>query len=129
MDRAVNANRGQAIVEIILGMTVVVLIIALSTHLAVNLKKLFKHDYLVTAPAASREPDVPMADIFKGKLVILKDGSIGQKIHALENQGWQVSRKLKVKDERIYFLKNGDRQMVFQKNTGVISCTKNCDFN
>jgi hypothetical protein len=114
---------GQGLIEALLGMSLIILLIAVITGVALHLKGAFKHDYLQKTNSA--EIEFPGSDFLDGKLISLEHGSPSHNLQLLEQDGWQVSGKLKLEDQLFYLMTNRNQKMLFTGRIGVKICS-NC---
>jgi hypothetical protein len=119
-------SQGQATVELIFGVILLALTIAMASALALSLRQGFKHDYLSTS-GKSNDRFSQDELTFKKDLILFDFKSKLKQDDQLISSGWQAS-PLKIPGQahfKIY--KKNNEELLLINNLGVITCSKNCN--
>ena len=119
--------RGQALIELTLTSTLILLVTMSAVGAACLILKNFKHHSVEGPSSDFRGHDQAPLVRLKKDLVFFDEKSPTRQRHILTTKGWELSSKFKLEKEKIYFFKKGDQELLLFKNLGVVTCSKNCD--
>jgi len=119
----IDKPRGQALVELTVGVGLALFIISACISLIITLKKEIKHDFLESHHAASPLPvtqeEIP--ELLREKIRIFKKQKVPEIIDQLASEGWVEDRRLKVPEGLVILLSNGSRHMnLIQSKVGSL---------
>ena len=130
MESRSRRERGQALIESIFSVTLVTLVISLAVSLVIEMRRLFKHDY-VSRPVEAPPADIPVTPIdeLTKKIMFFEKGSDARNLRKLTDDGWAVERNFKTSEHLYHLLVKDGQRMIFSNSIGVNLCSANCSSN
>jgi hypothetical protein len=117
MDRAIGKANGQAVVELTVLVTAVLLVVCATIAVVATVKKVMKHDFVGKTPSLENENiDVMIENKLKNKVRFFQNRKTNEILDDLRSEGWAEDRRLKVPHGLIMMFSNGEKHMDLIKN-------------